>query len=265
MAFSKRCPRGTTREGRQYYALMAKVVVETDSTESARTVDPTNASALPSWSELGNLEWSWETCIAHELHELQFLIVCHSAKKVLVKHEECRWVLPGCCYPFRELPSVFKPPVVIPEVQKLVGCTIPLSFVRQAWRGTRPVPTSKFFENYEKYVMLMACDEEFTSEHGVNLSKHGYMWMPVGEVRVSHLIEEAAVSIETELRYVENGTQPEHRVTWQRLGWLRTATSWMMKQLRLKHDAVMREEVIHLRSSYIGAIIQAETTAGRFF
>ncbi len=124
------------------------------------TADPMNASALPSWRQLGHLDWSWETCLAHELQELQFLIVCHRSKKVLVKLEEGRWVLPGRCYPYDDFSSAFNTRSA--KNHRFHDSTDSCAAgVEKNENGF----DEGFFGYYGKSVILMACDDDCTGEH----------------------------------------------------------------------------------------------------
>ncbi len=241
--------------------------MESVSSVCARNADSTNA--VPVWSQLGRLQWSWETCLAHSFMTFNSLLIATVIKKVLVKREGDHWVLPGRLYPRPEFKYVYEPVHILLDVQKIIGSTFPPTFLRVAWRRTRTVKEKimnmKYINEYEKCVILMACDEEYIREQDASRWKQDYLWMAVQQVNVSHLIEEAAAAIEKELKFVENGTQPENRLAWQRPGWLRSASSWMIEQLRLKRDAVLCGEITHLRSSHISTIPQAETTEGRFF
>ncbi|KAI0557785.1 Protein kinase-like protein [Gracilaria domingensis] len=222
-------------------------------------VDPT---------QLKRGEWSWDTCIANDFQELQALVVSLKYKKVLVKQEEGRHVLPGCLYSRVDFPSAFQPVHIIPDVQDMIDSDSPLVFLRQLWRRLKPVVVDLYHREYEKVVVLL----EFTDQVPVDCDGFLYpqdeqvlRWIPVEEANVFHMIDEAQTSIGNEMKRIAAGIEPENRLSWQRQGWFHMATSWMKHQLSTVCEASITGDIIQLRSSHLGAILAAETTRGRFF
>ncbi len=145
---------------------------------SVNATSSADSPVLPQCSQLSRQDWSWEKCVAYDMQEVQALIVCHSAKKVLLNWEEGRWILPGRLYPAAKFRSVFEPVFAISYVHEIIGCALSLSLLRQAWIKSRREDVNNVSFPYEKSVILMECREQDVSEHNVSLLDLGFQWVP---------------------------------------------------------------------------------------
>lgn len=220
------------------------------------------------YTQLDRSKWSWSTGIENDIQEFQALVVRFRSKKVLLKKEGNRWVLPGLLCSRADFSSVFEPTYIIPEIQDLIESDAPLIVLRQSWRRVKSTEIDGCFHTCEKSVVLLEFSEGVTTSESSDLvtTNHSDLrWTPADEAVVFHLVEEAAAVILKELRFIAEEIQPQNRKSWQRPGWFQMATSWMVHQLLTKCDAALTENIIQMRSSHLGVILKAETTKGRFF
>lgn len=205
-------------------------------------------------------EWSWSKCCESQLQELQFLLMQYDTKKVLLQREGNYWVLPGTLIPNDSFQSSFEPIYVIPTVHEILGAVFPMALLRQVWRKEKQITVRDTVTAYEKTVILMECVEEV-----VSFEKQDYRWIPLQDADVFHLSQEAAATIHREIKMSLHGVQPLSRSSWQRPGWLFVTLSWTKELLLCKYNAYLSQDVIQLRSSHLGIILLAKTTAGQFF
>ena len=144
----------------------------------------------------------------------------YDERKVLLHREESHWVLPGCLRPRRDFPSVYEPPRTISIIQEEVGVPLSMVLLRHIWREVKQIDVDNEICSYEKAVILMECTERnVTSEGDSATGQKGYMWIPLQEANVYHLIWEAAEAIRREIAWAIDIAPPCNRLSWQRPKW----------------------------------------------
>lgn len=210
-------------------------------------------------SNHARIEWTWQHVADGKGHEFQAMIIDFQRRKILVERETENWILRGCLLHWSKYESSTDSSYLQAVTKHLTDWAWPIVFLRLLWNDEKEMRVDGMNQRMERFVAMFQCNADSSMK-----SKH-CQWVDLNDARVYHQVQEANEAIKSEIKYAIQGYEPENRFSWERCEWYKNAAEWMTEVLESQCGASLTEAIIYEHSSSLGAILQANTTQGKFF